>query len=178
MVIALVFLTDAPLLGLEMAKTTMDSAGLSQVHQWGVLLPRYVELVRWVQNLQAYQIGSKAIGGLEHLPHGFMACLWDRAQGDDGDTFNTAKLQTEAVATALLHYKLAKCMSENPMIMFNNGDDLEVFDKALYRQNFQHLQTGTTASEAGGICGIAIIIQRQGNFLSGEYTRFSAKSVS
>lgn len=174
---------DAPLLGLEMiemARTTMDSAGLTLMHQWGVMLPtsarvalptylplvatRYVELVRWVKDLQAYQIGSKATGGVEHLPHGFMTLLWDRTQSDDGDTFTTVKLQTEAVAAAVLQqYDLAKCMSEKLMIMFNNEDDLEVFDRALFRQNLQYLQTGTTASAAGGTCGVSIIIQRQGN---------------
>lgn len=57
------------------------------------------------------------------------------------------------------------------MVMFNNGDDLEVFDRALFRQNLQYMQTGTTASTAAGTCGAAIIIQRQGNFLSGDYSR-------
>lgn len=123
-----------------------------------------------MKELQAYQIGSKATGGLEHLPHGFMTLLWDRTQGNDG------KLQTEAVAAAVLkHHELAKTMNENLMIMFNNGNDLEVFDRTIFRQNLSHLQTGITASAAGGTCGAAIIIQRRGNFLSGEYDRSSAK---
>lgn len=86
--------------------------------------------------------------------------------------------QTEAVAaTVLKHYEFPSTMNENLMVMFKNGDDLELFDGVHFRQNLQHMQTGTTASAAGGTCGAAIIMQQQANFLSGECNSSAAKRI-
>lgn len=78
------------MVGLVRAEDLIQSAGLDGPHRWGLMLPtsarvalptyiplitvRYVELVRWAEDLQRYVIGSHATGGLRNMPHG----VWDR----------------------------------------------------------------------------------------------------
>lgn len=72
-------------------------------------------------------------------------------------------MQTAVVANTILKkYKFADIMSE----------------KKAYRQNQKRLQAGTTASAAGGTCGAAIIVQRQGSFFSGKYNASSARGLT
>lgn len=91
---ALCALNDPALVGLLRAQDSIQSAGLEGPHRWGLMLPtsarvalptyvpllavRYVELVRWAEDLKRYVIGSRATGGLRDMPHGLLTVAWDR----------------------------------------------------------------------------------------------------
>lgn len=64
------------------------------------------------------------------------------------------------------------------MVLFNAKGDLDTYQKSAFRTVHPLIQTSMTASAAGSTCGAAVILQGEGNFLSGLYNRSRAGGLS
>ena len=151
--------TLLPMAGEIQAELNCHTAGVSDSHAWGLMLPsssrvspvtyhsvvavRYPDLCREMNHL--WELGSFASGRIPDRPPGFQFVLWD----------------TEARINGLVAADLNTLVSH-----VIRG----VEDRSTIKKNFSRaLRVETIANSAGGTAAVAMVAQPSTGFLNGHF---------
>ena len=163
--------TLLPMAGDIQAELNCHTAGVSDSHAWGLMLPsssrvspvtyhsvvavRYPDLCRVMGNL--WELGSFASGGIPERPPGYQFVLWDTDAKING--LVAADLDT------LVSHVIADFEGSTG---FSNG--LFVMTRSTIKKTFSRtLRVETIANSAGGTAAVAMVAQPSTGFLNGHF---------
>ena len=160
--------TLLPMAGDIQAVLNSQTAGVSDIHAWGLMLPsssrvspityhsvvavRYPDLCRCINS--AWELGSFASGGIPSKPPGFQFVLWD----------------TNAKINGLVAVPPNAGFANGVFIMTTATDHKNNLNSSALKKNYARtLRVETIANSAGGTAEVAIVAQPSTGFLN---TRF------
>ena len=173
--------TLLPMAGDIQAVLNSQTAGVSDIHAWGLMLPsssrvspityhsvvavRYPDLCRCINS--AWELGSFASGGIPSKPPGFQFVLWDTNAGING--LVAVDLET-LVSQVLSDYPPNAGFANGVFIMTTATDHKNNLNSSALKKNYARtLRVETIANSAGGTAEVAIVAQPSTGFLN---TRF------
>ena len=173
--------TILPMAGDIQAVLNSQTAGVSDIHAWGLMLPsssrvspityhsvvavRYPDLCRYINS--AWELGSFASGGLPHKPPGFQFVLWDTNARING--LVAVDLET-LVSQVLSDYPPNAGFANGVFIMTTATDHKNNLNSSALKKRYARtLRVETIANSAGGTAEVAIVAQPSTGFLN---TRF------
>ena len=173
--------TLLPMAGDIQAVLNSQTAGVSDVHAWGLMLPsssrvspvtyhsvvavRYPDLCRCINS--AWELGSFASGGIPSKPPGFQFVLWDTNARING--LVAVDLET-LVSQVLSYYPTNAGFANGLFVMTTATDHKNNLNSSALKKNYARtLRVETIANSAGGTAEVAIVAQPSTGFLN---TRF------
>ena len=173
--------TLLPMVGDIQAVLNSQTAGVSDVHAWGLMLPsssrvspityhsvvavRYPDLCRFINS--AWELGSFASGGIPSKPPGFQFILWDTNARING--LVAVDLET-LVSQVLSYYPTSAGFANGLFVMTTATDHKNNLNSSALKKNYARtLRVETIANSAGGTAEVAIVAQPSTGFLN---TRF------
>ena len=173
--------TLLPMAGDIQAVLNSQTAGVSDVHAWGLMLPsssrvspityhsvvavRYPDLCRCINS--AWELGSFASGGIPSKPPGFQFILWDTNARING----LVAVDLETLVSQVLSYYPTNAGFANGIFVTTTATDHKnnLNSSALKKNYARTLRVETIANSAGGTAEVAIVAQPSTGFLN---TRF------
>ena len=168
--------TLLPMAGDIQAVINSQTAGVSDIHAWGLMLPsssrvspityhsvvavRYPDLCRFINSV--WELGSFASGGLPSRPPGFQFVLWDTNARING--LVAVDLET-LVSQVLSDYPPNAGFAFVPATDHKNNLNSSTLKKKYART----LRVETIANSAGGTAEVAIMAQPSTGFLNGRF---------
>ena len=173
--------TLLPMAGDIQAVLNTQTAGVSDIHAWGLMLPsssrvspityhsvvavRYPDLCRCINS--AWELGSFASGGIPNKPPGFQFVLWDTNARING--LVAVDLET-LVSQVLSDYPQNAGFANGLFVMTTATDHKNNLNSSALKKNYARtLRVETIANSAGGTAEVAIVAQPSTGFLN---TRF------
>ena len=173
--------TLLPMAGDLQAVLNSETAGVSNIHSWGLMLPsssrvspvtyhsvvavRYPNLCRLVNEM--WELGSFASGGLPDKPPGFQLVLWDTDSKITG--LVAADLET-IVGHIIPDFSGDVGFADGLFVMTTATDHKNNLNRSgLKRDNARKLRVETIANSAGGTAQVAIVAQPSIGFLNGRF---------
>ena len=173
--------TLLPMAGDLQAVLNSETAGISNIHSWGLMLPsssrvspvtyhavvavRYPNLCRLVNEM--WELGSFASGGLPDKPPGFQLVLWDT---DSKITRLVAADLETIVGTIIPDFSGNVEFADGLFVMTTATDHKNNLNRSgLKRDNARQLRVETIANSAGGTAQVAIVAQPSIGFLNGRF---------
>ena len=173
--------TLLPMAGDLQAVLTSETAGVSSVHAWGLMLPsssrvspvtyhavvavRYPALCRLVNEM--WELGSFASGGVPDKPPGFQLVLWDTNAKING--LVAADLET-IVSQIIPDFPQNVGFANGLFVMTTATDHKNNLNRSvLKKDNARTLRVETIANSAGGTAQVAIVAQPSIGFLNGRF---------
>ena len=173
--------TLLPMAGDIQAVLNSQTAGVSDVQAWGLMLPsssrvspityhsvvavRYPDLCRFINS--AWELGSFASGGIPSKPPGFQFILWDTNARING--LVAVDLET-LVSQVLSYYPTNAGFANGLFVMTTATDHKNNLNSSALKKNYARtLRVETIANSAGGTAEVAIVAQPSTGFLN---TRF------
>ena len=173
--------TLLPMAGDIQAVLNSQTAGVSDVHAWGLMLPsssrvspityhsvvavRYPDLCRFINS--AWELGSFASGGIPSKPPGFQFILLDTNARING--LVAVDLET-LVSQVLSYYPTSAGFANGLFVMTTATDHKNNLNSSALKKNYARtLRVETIANSAGGTAEVAIVAQPSTGFLN---TRF------
>ena len=173
--------TLLPMAGDIQAVLNSQTAGVSDVHAWGLMLlsssrvspityhsvvaVRYPDLCRFINS--AWELGSFASGGIPSKPPGFQFILWDTNARING----LVAVDLETLVSHMLSYYPTNAGFANGLFVMTTATDHKnnLNSSALKKNYARTLRVETIANSAGGTAEVAIVTQPSTGFLN---TRF------
>ena len=173
--------TLLPMAGDIQAVLNSQTAGVSDIHAWGLMLPsssrvspvtyhavvavRYPDLCRQINGL--WELGSFASGGLADKPPGFQLVLWDTNARING--LVATDLET-LVAKVLTPFPHNAGFADGLFTMTTATDHKNNLNRsALKRDYVRTLRVETITNSAGGTAQVSIVAQPSIGFLNTKY---------
>ena len=158
-----------------------QTAGVSDIHTWGLMLPsssrvspvtyhsvvavRYPDLCRVINS--TWELGSFASGGIPTKPPGFQFVLWDTNARING--LVAVDLET-LVSQVLSDYPPNAGFANGLFVMTTATDHKNNLNSSALKKNYvRTLRVETIASSAGGTAEVAIVAQPSTGFLNGSF---------
>ena len=175
--------TLLPMAGDIQAVLNSQTAGVSDIHAWGLMLPsssrvspityhsvvavRYPDLCRFINS--AWELGSFASGGIPSKPPGFQFqfVLWDTNARING--LVAVDLET-LVSQVLSDYPPNAGFANGLFVMTTATDHKNNLNSSALKKNYARtLRVETIANSAGGTAEVAIVAQPSTGFLNGRF---------
>ena len=170
-----------PMAGDLQATLNSETAGISNIHSWGLMLPsssrvspvtyhavvavRYPSLCRMVNGM--WELGSFASGGIPTRPPGFQMVLWDT----DSKITGLVAADLEAIVGEIIpDFADSIEFADGLFVMTTATDHKNNLNRTgLKRDNARRLRVETIANSAGGTAQVAIVAQPSTGFLNGRF---------
>ena len=163
--------TLLPMAGDIQATLNSQTAGVSDIHTWGLMLPsssrvspvtyhavvavRYPALCRQVNGL--WELGSFASGGLPDKPPGFQLVLWDTNARING--LVATDLET-LVSEVLTSFPCNAGFADGLFTMTTATDHKNNLNRSVLKRDYvRTLRVETIANSAGGTAQVSIVAQ-------------------
>jgi len=173
--------TLLPMAGDIQAVLNSQTAGVSDIHAWGLMLPsssrvspvtyhavvavRYPDLCRIVNSM--WELGSFASGGLPDKPPGFQFVLWDTNAKING--LVAADLET-LVSQVIGPFPTGAGFANGLFVMTTATDHKNNLNRSGLKKDYARtLRVETIANSAGGTAQVAIVAQPSIGFLNAKY---------
>ena len=173
--------TLLPMAGDIQAVLNSQTAGVGDIHTWGLMLPsssrvspvtyhsvvavRYPDLCRVINS--TWELGSFASGGIPSKPPGFQFVLWDTNARING--LVAVYLET-LVSQVLSDYPPNAGFANGLFVMTTATDHKNNLNSSALKKNYvRTLRVETIASSAGGTAEVAIVAQPSTGFLNGSF---------
>ena len=173
--------TLLPMAGDIQAVLNSQTAGVGDIHTWGLMLPsssrvspvtyhsvvavRYPDLCRVINS--TWELGSFASGGIPSKPPGFQFMLWDTNARING--LVAVDLET-LVSQVLSDYPPNAGFANGLFVMTTATDHKNNLNSSALKKNYvRTLRVETIASSAGGTAEVAIVAQPSTGFLNGSF---------
>ena len=173
--------TLLPMAGDIQATLNSQTAGVSDIHTWGLMLPsssrvspvtyhavvavRYPALCRQVNGL--WELGSFASGGLPDKPPGFQLVLWDTNARING--LVATDLET-LVSEVLTSFPCNAGFADGLFTMTTATDHKNNLNRSVLKRDYvRTLRVETIANSAGGTAQVSIVAQPSIGFLNTKY---------
>ena len=175
--------TLLPMAGEIQAELNCHTAGVSDSHAWGLMLPsssrvspvtyhsvvavRYPDLCRVMGNL--WELGSFASGGIPERPPGYQFVLWDTEAKING--LVAADLDT-LVSHVIEDFEVNSGFSNGLFVMTTATDHKNNLNSSSIKKTFiRTLRVETIANSAGGTAAVAMVAQPEPStgFLNGHF---------
>ena len=173
--------TLLPMAGEIQAELNCHTAGVSDAHAWGLMLPsssrvspvtyhsvvavRYPDLCRLIGD--HWELGSFASGGISDRPPGYQFVLWDTNAKING--LVAADLDT-LVSKVLASFTGITGFSDGLFVMTTATDHKNNINRSTIKRNFPRtLRVETIANSAGGTAAVAMVAQPSTGFLNGRF---------
>ena len=173
--------TLLPMAGDIQATLNSQTAGVSDIHAWGLMLPsssrvspvtyhavvavRYPALCRQVNGL--WELGSFASGGLPDKPPGFQLVLWDTNARING--LVATDLET-LVSEVLTSFPCNAEFADGLFTMTTATDHKNNLNRSVLKRDYvRTLRVETIANSAGGTAQVSIVAQPSIGFLNTKY---------
>ena len=182
--------TILPMAGEIQADLNCHTAGVSDSHAWGLMLPsssrvspityhsvvavRYPGLCRFMNG--RWELGSFASGGIPSRPPGYQFVLWDTNAKINGlvaadmDTLVSYVLASFSTSTGLASFSTSTGFSDGLFVMTTATDHKNNLNRSTIKKNFSKtLRVETIANSAGGTAAVAMVAQPSTGFLNGRF---------
>ena len=173
--------TLLPMAGDIQAVLNSHTAGVSDIHAWGLMLPsssrvspvtyhsvvavRYPDLCRLINDM--WELGSFASGGLPDRPPGFQFVLWDTNARING--LVATDLET-LVSQVLSPFPKNAGFADGLFVMTTAADHKNSLNRSVLKKEYARtLRVETIANSAGGTAQVAIVAQPSIGFLNAKY---------
>ena len=173
--------TLLPMAGDIQAVLNSQTAGVSDIHAWGLMLPsssrvspvtyhavvavRYPDLCRQINGL--WELGSFASGGLPDKPPGFQLVLWDTNARINGLVATDLETLVSEVLTPFPHNA---GFADGLFIMTTATDHKNNLNRSVLKRDYvRTLRVETIANSAGGTAQVSIVAQPSIGFLNTKY---------
>ena len=173
--------TLLPMAGDIQAVLNSQTAGVSDIHAWGLMLPsssrvspvtyhsvvavRYPDLCRCINGL--WELGSFASGGLPDRPPGFQLVLWDTNARING--LVATDLET-LVSEVLYPFPKNAGFADGLFVMTTATDHKNNLNRSVLKKDYARtLRVETIANSAGGTAQVSIVAQPSIGFLNTKY---------
>ena len=173
--------TLLPMAGDIQAVLNSQTAGVSDIHAWGLMLPsssrvspvtyhavvavRYPDLCRQINGL--WELGSFASGGLPDKPPGFQLVLWDTNARINGLVATDLETLVSEVPTPFPHNA---GFADGLFIMTTATDHKNNLNRSVLKRDYvRTLRVETRANSAGGTAQVSIVAQPSIGFLNTKY---------
>ena len=173
--------TLLPMAGDIQAVLNSQTAGVSDIHAWGLMLPsssrvspvtyhavvavRYPNLCRKINGL--WELGSFASGGLPDKPPGFQLVLWDTNARING--LVATDLET-LVSEVLSPFPHNAGFADGLFTMTTATDHKNNLNRSVLKRDYvRTLRVETIANSAGGTAQVSIVAQPSIGFLNTKY---------
>ena len=173
--------TLLPMAGDIQAVLNSQTAGVSDIHAWGLMLPsssrvspvtyhavvavRYPDLCRQINGL--WELGSFASGGLPDKPPGFQLVLWDTNARINGLVATDLETLVSEVLTPFPHNA---GFADGLFIMTTATDHKNNLNRSVLKRDYvRPLRVETIANSAGGTAQVSIVAQPSIGFLNTKY---------
>ena len=160
--------TLLPMAGDIQAILNSQTAGVSDIHAWGLMLPsssrvspvtyhavvavRYPDLCRQINGL--WELGSFASGGLPDKPPGFQLVLWDTNARINGLVATDLETLVSEVLTPFPHNA---GFADGLFIMTTATDHKNNLNRSVLKRDYvRTLRVETIANSAGGTCSVLV----------------------
>ena len=170
--------TLLPMAGDIQAVLNSQTAGVSDIHAWGLMLPsssrvgpvtyhavvavRYPDLCRQINGL--WELGSFASGGLPDKPPGFQLVLWDTNARING--LVATDLET-LVAEVLTPFPHNAGFADGLFTMTTATDHKNNLNRSVLKRDYvRTLRVETIANSAGETAQVSIVAQPSTGFLN------------
>ena len=173
--------TILPMAGDIQAVLNSQTAGVSDIHAWGLMLPsssrvspvtyhsvvavRYPDLCRCINGL--WELGSFASGGLPDRPPGFQLVLWDTNARING----IVATDLETLVSEVLHpFPNNAGFADGLFVMTTATDHKNNLNRSVLKKDYARtLRVETIANSAGGTAQVSIVAQPSIGFLNTKY---------
>ena len=173
--------TLLPMAGDIQAVLNSQTAGVSDIHAWGLMLPsssrvspvtyhsvvavRYPDLCRCINGL--WELGSFASGGLPNRPPRFQLVLWDTNARING----LVATDLETLVSDVLHpFPNNAGFADGLFVMTTATDHKNNLNRSVLKKDYARtLRVETIANSAGGTAQVSIIAQPSVGFLNTKY---------
>ena len=173
--------TLLPMAGDIQAVLNSHTAGVGDIHAWGLMLPsssrvspvtyhsvvavRYPDLCRFINDM--WELGSFASGGTPDRPPGFQFVLWDTNARING--LVATDLET-LVSEVLAPFPTNAGFANGLFVMTTATDHKNNLNRSgLKKEYARTLRVETIANSAGGTAQVAIVAQPSIGFLNTKY---------
>ena len=173
--------TLLPMAGDIQATLNSQTAGVSDIHAWGLMLPsssrvspvtyhavvavRYPALCRQVNGL--WELGSFASGGLPDKPPGFQLVLWDTNARINGLVATDLETLVSEVLTPFPHNA---GFADGLFTKTTATDHKNNLNRSVLKRDYvRTLRVETIANSAGGTAQVSIVAQPSIGFLNTKY---------
>ena len=173
--------TLLPMAGDIQAVLNSQTAGVSDIHAWELMLPsssrvspvtyhavvavRYPDLCRQINGL--WELGSFASGGLPDKPPGFQLVLWDTNARINGLVATDLETLVSEVLTPFPHNA---GFADGLFIMTTATDHKNNLNRSVLKRDYvRTLRVETIANSAGGTAQVSIVAQPSIGFLNTKY---------
>ena len=172
--------TLLPMAGDIQAVLNSQTAGVSDIHAWGLMLPsssrvspvtyhavvavRYPDLCRQINGL--WELGSFASGGLPDKPPGFQLVLWDTNARING----LVATDLETLVSEVLTFPHNAGFADGLFTMTTATDHKNNLNRSVLTRDYvRTLPVETIANSAGGTAQVSIVAQPSIGFLNTKY---------
>ena len=173
--------TLLPMAGEIQAELNSHTAGVSDIHAWGLMLPsssrvspvtyhsvvavRYPDLCKFMRN--RWELGSFASGGISQKPPGYQFILWDTNAKING--LVAADLET-LVSQVLSEFPYNTGFADGLFVMTTATDHKNNLNRSTLKKDYARtLRVETIANSAGGTAAVAMVAQPSTGFLNVRY---------
>ena len=173
--------TLLPMAGDIQAVLNSRTAGVSDIHAWGLMLPssskvspvtyhsvvavRYPDLCKLINDM--WELGSFVSGGLPDRPPGFQFVLWDTTARING--LVATDLET-LVSEVLSPFPRNAGFADGLFVMTTARDHKNNLNRSVLKKDYARtLRVETIANSAGGTAQVAIVAQPSIGFLNTKY---------
>ena len=173
--------TLLPMAGELQAELNSHTAGVRDIHAWGLMLPsssrvspityhsvvavRYPDLCRLMSS--RWELGSFASGGLPHRPPGCQFILWDTNAKING--LVAEDLET-LVSHVLSDFPTNAGFANGLFVLTTATDHKNNLNRSTIKKDCARtLRVETIANSAGGTAAVAIVAQPSTGFLNGRF---------
>ena len=170
-----------PMAGEIQADCNCHTAGVSDSHAWGLMLPassrvspvtyhsvvavRYPGLCCFING--QWELGSFASGGLPDKPPGYQFILWDTDSKING--LVAADMDT-LVSQVLTSFPTNAGFSDGLFVMTTATDHKNNLNRSTIKKHYPRtMRVETIANSAGGTAAVAIVAQPSTGFLNGRF---------
>ena len=173
--------TLLPMAGEIQAELNSHTAGVSDIHAWGLMLPsssrvspvtyhsvvavRYPDLCKFMHG--RWELGSFASGGISSKPPGYQFILWDTNSKING--LVAADLET-LVSQVLSEFPYSTGFADGLFVMTTATDHKNNLNRSTLKKDYARtLRVETIANSAGGTAAVAMVAQPSTGFLNVRY---------
>ena len=173
--------TLLPMAGEIQPELNSHTAGVSDIHAWGLMLPsssrvspvtyqsvgavRYPDLCKFMRN--RWELGSFASGGISQKPLGYQFILWDTNAKING--LVAADLET-LVSQVLSEFPYNTGFADGLFVMTTATDHKNNLNRSTLKKDYARtLRVETIANSAGGTAAVAMVAQPSTGFLNVRY---------
>ena len=173
--------TLLPIAGEIQAELNSHTAGVSDIHAWGLMLPsssrvspvtyhsvvavRYPDLCKFMHS--RWELGSFASGGISSKPPGYQFILWDTNAKING--LVAADLET-LVSQVLSEFPYNTGFADGLFVMTTATDHKNNLNRSTLKKDYARtLRVETIANSAGGTAAVAMVTQPSTGFLNVRY---------